>query len=64
MLPQGAAALQAVTAGFSVGRTDFRAVLATQTTLFQYEISFQRALTDFAKNVAELERLVGEEVLR
>ncbi len=64
MLPQGSAALQAATAGFGVGRTDFQAVLATQATLFQYEISFLRALTDFAKNVAELERLAGEGVLR
>lgn len=64
ILPQGAAALQAATAGFSVGRTDFRAVMSTQATLFQYEVSFHRALTDFAKNVARLERLVGEEVLR
>ena len=39
-------------------------VLATQTALFQYEIAFDRALTDFAKNLAEIERLVGEEVLR
>jgi outer membrane protein TolC len=64
MLPHGTAALQAATAGFGVGRTDFRTVLATQTTLFQYETGFHRALTDFAKGVAELERLVGEEVLR
>jgi len=64
MLPQGRAALQAATVGFSVGRTDFQAVMTTQATLFQYEVSFHRALTDFAKNVARLERLVGEEVLR
>lgn len=64
MVPQGSAALQAATAGFGVGRTDFQTVLATQTALFRYEIAFDRALTDFAKNVAELERQVGGEVVR
>ena len=64
ILPQAEAALQAATSGFSVGNTDFLTVLASQTTLFQYEISFHRTLTDFARKLAELERVVGEEVLR
>jgi len=64
MLPQGAAALSAATAGYQVSRTDFTTVLANQATLFQYETSFQRTLADFAKNLAELERWVGEEILR
>ena len=64
MLPQGTAALHAATAGFQVARTDFLTVLTNQATLFQYETSFHRTLTDFAKNLAELERLVGEEILR
>ena len=64
MLPRGTAALQAATAGFQVARTDFLTVLANQTTLFQYETSYHRTLSDFAQNLAELQRLVGEEVLR
>lgn len=64
MLPRGTAALQAATAGFQVARTDFLTVLANQTTLFQYETSYHRTLADFAQNLAKLERLVGEEVLR
>ena len=64
MLPQGSAALKAATAGFQVARTDFLTVLANQATLFQYETSFHRTLTDFAQTLAKLERLVGEEILR
>lgn len=64
MLPQESAALQAATAGFGVARTDFSTVLMTQTALFQFETSFHRLLTDFAKNLAELEQLVAEEILR
>jgi len=64
MLPQESAALQAATASFGVASTDFQTVLATQTALFRYETSFHRLVTDFAKNLAELEQLVAEEVLR
>ncbi len=64
MLPQESAALQAATAGFGVARTEFSTVLATQTALFQFETRFHRLLTDFAKNLAELEQLVAEEILR
>jgi cobalt-zinc-cadmium efflux system outer membrane protein len=64
MVPQGAAALQAATAGFSVGRTDFQTVMANQAALFRFETAFHKAVTDFAKNVAEMERLVDEEILR
>jgi outer membrane protein, heavy metal efflux system len=64
MVPQGAAALQAATAGFSVGRTDFQTVVANQAALFRFETAFHRTVTDFANNLAELERLVGEEILR
>ncbi len=64
MLPQESAALQAATASFGVASTDFQTVLATQTALFQYETSYHRLVTDFAKNLAELEQLVADEVLR
>lgn len=64
VLPQGTAALRAALVGFQVARTDFLTVLMSQATLFQYETNFHRTLTDFAQNLAEIERLVGEEVLR
>lgn len=64
MLPQESAALEAATAGFGVARTDFSTVLMTQTALFQFETSFHRLLTDFAKNLAALEQLVAQEILR
>ena len=63
IIPQGRAALEAATAAFQVGRADFLTVLANQTTLYDYEIAYFRALTDFASGLAELERIVGGEVL-
>lgn len=63
ILPQGQAALESATAGFQVGRVDFLALLDNQATLYGYETAYHRALTDFALAVAELERVVAEEVL-
>ncbi|MCL4866556.1 MAG: TolC family protein [Gemmatimonadales bacterium] len=64
ILPQGRAALTSATAGYQVGRTDFLALLDAQSTLFDYETTYFRVLSDFAKTLAELERLVGEEVVQ
>lgn len=64
IIPQGRAALASATSSYQVGRTEFLTVLDNQATLFNYETEYFRALTDFAKTLAELERLVGEEVLR
>lgn len=63
IIPQGRAALQSATTAFQVDRADFLTVLDNETTLFKYEIAYHRALADFAKGVAELERMVGAEVL-
>lgn len=64
ILPQGQAALTSATAGYQVGRADFLSLLDTQATLFNYETSYFRVLSDFAKTLAELERIVGEEIIQ
>ncbi len=64
ILPQGRAALTSATASYQAGRVEFLTVLDSQATLFNYETDYFRALSDFAKNLAELERIVGQEVLR
>lgn len=63
IIPQGRAALESATAAFQVDRADFLTLLENQTTLYNYEIAYFRALTDFASGLAELERVVGGEVL-
>ena len=64
ILPQGQAALASATAGYQVGRADFLTLLDTQATLFEYETSYFRVLSDFARTLAELERVIGEEVIQ
>lgn len=63
ILPQARASLESATAGFQVGRVDLLALLDTQATLYGYEAAYHRLLSDFARGLAELERVVGAEVV-
>ena len=63
VIPQARAALTSATASFQVGRAQFRTLLTSQAALFRYETEYLASLTDFAKAVTELERLVGRGVL-
>jgi outer membrane protein TolC len=64
IVPQARAALASATASYQVAHVDFTTVIDAQATLFNYQIAYYRALTDFAKAVAALHRTVGTEVLR
>ena len=64
VLPQSRASLASATSGYEVGRVALLAVLDVQATLFEYEIEYFRALSDFAKAVAELEVVIGKEIVR
>lgn len=64
IIPQGRAALESATASFQVGRVDFLTLLDNQTTLYNYETAYFRSLTSFAQGLAEVERVVGAEILR
>ena len=63
ILPQARASLSAATANYQVGKAEFLGVLDDQATVFTYETDYYRALSDFATNLAELERLAGREIL-
>ena len=64
ILPQGTAAATASLASYQSGKADLLSVLDNQNTLFTYQTAYYRALADFAKTLAELEQVVGGEVLR
>lgn len=63
IIPQGRAALESATSSFQVGRVEFLTVLENQAALYTYQTSYFRGLADFAQSLAELERIVGQEVL-
>ena len=58
------ATLESATAQYQAGRGDFAPLLEGQTMLYTYETQYERLLTDFARSVAELEQVVGTEVIR
>ena len=64
ILPQSRAALASAIASYQAAKVEFLTVLENQATVFTYETEYFRALTDFATSLAELERVVGEEVTR
>lgn len=64
IIPQGGAAATASLASYQSGKTDLLTVLDNQNTLFTYETEYYRLLSDFAKNLAELEQVVGSEIVR
>ena len=64
ILPQGSAAATSSLASYQAGKTELLSVLDNQNTLFTYQTAYYRALADFAKSLAELEQVVGGEVLR
>ena len=63
ILPQSQAAVSSSLASYQAGKSDLLSVLDNQGTLFAYETANHRALVDFAKTLADLEAVVGEEVL-
>lgn len=64
VLPQSRASLASALGSYQAGKVEFLTVLDDQATIFTYETGYVRALTDFAKSLAELEQIVGAEVLR
>jgi len=64
VLPRARAALSAALSAYQVGRTPFATVVDAQQTVLDGEISYERALADFAKAIAALEETTGTQVLR
>ncbi len=63
VLPQGRASVAAAMANYQAGRGDLTSLLAAQTAVFDLELGYQRALADFAQKLAELEAVVGKELI-
>ena len=63
VMPQGRASVAAAMANYQAGRGDLTSLLAAQTAVFDLELGYQRALADFGQKVAELEAVVGKELI-
>ena len=64
ILPQARAAVTTSAASYQVGKVELPTVLDSQSSLFNYETEYYRALSDFAINLADLERVTGAEIFQ
>lgn len=60
ILPQARQSLESALAGYSVDKVDFLTLLSNQVTLFKWQIRYHRELTDYEKNLAEIEHSSGK----
>jgi len=59
IIPQASQSLNSAIAGYQNDKVDFLTMLNNQITLFNYELDYYRILSDYNKNIANLEALVG-----
>ncbi|HUF88645.1 MAG TPA: TolC family protein [Gemmatimonadota bacterium] len=64
VIPQARASLESAVAGYPVATVDFLTLIDNQATLFRHELDERRLLADFGRDLAELERVIGREVIR
>ncbi len=52
-------AVNSALSAYQVDKVDFLSLLSSQMTLYNYELDYERVLSDYHKSIAQLERLVG-----
>ncbi len=60
LIPQSILSLESALAGYKVNKVDFLTLVNNQITLYNYEIDYYRALTNYENKLAELEQAVGK----
>ena len=63
ILPQARGALTSASVAYQAGRGGFATLIEQQTSLYSLDTQYLRILISFAKTLAELEQLVGAEVV-
>ena len=62
ILPQAKQALETTKANYESNKVDFLALLDTQITLYKFEIEYYNILTEYEKNLADIEFVVGRQL--
>ena len=60
IIPQAGLQVSSATSAYRVNKVDFMTLLDSQMTLYRYELEYHQALTEYEKNVANLEAVVGK----
>ena len=63
LVPQARASLASSVNAYQSGTGDLTVVLDAQRTLLDMEVGYSRSMTDFAQKIAELDSMIGQEVL-
>jgi cobalt-zinc-cadmium efflux system outer membrane protein len=63
LIPKAEQALAASRTAFSAGRADFFDLIEAQRTLLEFQLTYERASADRAQRLAEIEMLVGRELV-
>ena len=62
LLPQAESALTVAESGYRAGWTTFLDLLDAQRSLLNFKLEYYKSLADYEQRVAELERVIGEEL--
>ena len=62
LLPQAESALKVAESGYRAGSLSFLDLLDSQRSLLDFKLDFYRYLADYEQRMAELERVIGEEL--
>ena len=60
IIPQANLQIQSAMSAYRVNKADFMTLLDSQMTLYQFELEYHQALTDYEKSVANLGAVVGK----
>jgi outer membrane protein TolC len=63
IIPQASLHVNSAMSAYRVGKVDFLTLLDSQITLYRYDIEYHQALTEYEKNVANLEAVVGKRLV-
>jgi len=59
IIPQASQALNSAISAYQTDRVDFLTLLNNQMTLFNYQLDYYQILSDYMKNIADLEMITG-----
>jgi outer membrane protein TolC len=64
IIPQANLQISSAMSAYRVNKADFMTLLDSQMTLYKYELEYHLALTEYEKNVANLEAAVGKRLFQ
>jgi outer membrane protein TolC len=64
ILPQTSLQVTSAMSAYRVNKADFMTLLDSRMTLYRYELEYHQALTEYEKNMANLEAIVGKQLFQ